>query len=174
MPRCYILKKHVNQSRATVKDKSVLGDGNTTLGWQPKTNVALKRHDTPISPTEVNASICYNNTLENQSGKCFLKFLFSSSLHQTKAQAPTSAHLLVGAVCFRPAPQPYIITHMCADLFFLTGRPPGVIHYPKVQRGGRGRYYKLRALVLIVKSLRKLVRPFLPVESSRVESSHHY
>lgn len=75
MPRCYILKKHVNQSKSTVKDKPVLGDGNTTQCWQPKTsNVALKRHDTPISPTEVYASICYNNTLENQSGKCFLKF----------------------------------------------------------------------------------------------------
>lgn len=75
MPRCYTLKKHVNQSKSTVKDKSVLGDGNTTSSWQPKTsNAALKRHDTPISPTEVYASICYNNTLENQSGKCFLKF----------------------------------------------------------------------------------------------------
>lgn len=75
MPRCYILKKHANQSKSTVKDKPVLDDGNTTSSWQPKTsNVALKRHDTPISPTEVYASICYNNTLENQSGKCFLKF----------------------------------------------------------------------------------------------------
>lgn len=86
MPRCYILKKHVNQSKSTVKDKPVLGDGNTTPSWQPKTsNVALKRHDTPISPTEVYASICYNNTLENQSGKCFLKFFifFPSSLPRT-------------------------------------------------------------------------------------------
>ena len=75
MPRCYILKKHANQSKSTVKDLPVLDDGNTTPSWQPKTsNVALKRHDTPISPTEVYASICYNNTLENQSGKCFLKF----------------------------------------------------------------------------------------------------
>lgn len=83
MPRCYILKKHVNQSKSTVKDKPVLGDGNTTQCWQPKTsNVALKRHDTPISPTEVYASICYNNTLENQSGKCFLKFfIFNNFFH---------------------------------------------------------------------------------------------
>lgn len=82
MPRCYILKKHVNQSKSTVKDKPVLGDGNTTQTqcWQPKTpHVALKRHDTPISPTEVYASIRYNNTLENQSGKCFLKFFIFST-----------------------------------------------------------------------------------------------
>lgn len=82
MPRCYILKKHVNQSKPTVKDKPVFDDGNTISSWQPKTsNVALKRHDTPISPTEVYASICYNNTLENQSGKCFLKFSFFSTCH---------------------------------------------------------------------------------------------
>lgn len=87
MPRCYILKKHVNQSKPTVKDKPVLDDGNTISSWQPKTsNVALKRHDTPNSPTEVYASICYNNTLENQSGKCFLKFFIfpSSALFRTK------------------------------------------------------------------------------------------
>lgn len=69
MPRCYILKKHVNQSKkSTVKDSAC---NKTGAHWQPKTsksNVALKRFDTPISSTE--ASICYNNTLENQSGKC--------------------------------------------------------------------------------------------------------
>lgn len=74
MPRCYILKKHVNQLKSTVKDS----DGNIGAYWQQKTsksnaNIALKRYDTPINSTE--ASICYNNknnniiTIENQSGK---------------------------------------------------------------------------------------------------------
>lgn len=84
MPRCYILKKHVNQSKkSTVKDSACNKSG---AHWQPKTsksNVALKRFDTPISSIE--ASICYNNTLENQSGKCtlyrieILSFFHSSS-----------------------------------------------------------------------------------------------
>lgn len=69
MPRCYILKKHVNQSqkhKSTVKDS----DCKSSAHWQPKnlktskSNVALKQLDTPTSSTE--ASICYNNnTLEN-------------------------------------------------------------------------------------------------------------
>jgi hypothetical protein len=116
MPRCYILKKHVNQSRATVKDKSVLGDGNTTLGWQPKTNVALKRHDTPISPTEVNASICYNNTLENQSGKCFLKFLFSSPPNQSPS--PNQCTPPRGRRLFSSrASTVYYYSHVCGPFF---------------------------------------------------------
>lgn len=96
MPRSHILKKHVNQSKSTVKDKPVLGDGNTTPSWQPKTsNVALKRHDTPISPTEVYASICYNNTLENQSGKCFLKFfnIFCASIAYVIAHMCTASDI---------------------------------------------------------------------------------
>ena len=97
MPRCYILKKHVNQSKPTVKDKPVLDDGNTTSSWQPKTsNVALKRHDTPISPTEVYASICYNNTLENQSGKCFLKFFIFPFLALFHAKAAITHICVVG------------------------------------------------------------------------------
>jgi hypothetical protein len=71
MPRCYILKKHVNQSYTTLKD-SVFGNGNNAISyWQPKTtNVALKRrHDTPISLAEANSPICYNNTIENLTGK---------------------------------------------------------------------------------------------------------
>jgi len=80
MPRCYILKKHANQSKSTLKDKPVLGDGNNSC-WQPtktskqNANIALKRHDTPISPTEAYTSIYYNHTLENQSGKCFSNFM---------------------------------------------------------------------------------------------------
>jgi len=114
MPRCFVLKKHVNQSKTSVKDKTVLGDGNSTLGWQPKTNVALKRHDTPISPTEVYASICYNNTLENQSGKCFLKFfIFSTAFIE------------------------HYYTHVCVNP---SVSPRSLIHYLSTESFG---YYKL-------------------------------
>jgi hypothetical protein len=76
MPRCHILKKHVNQFKSTVKDS----DGNNGAYWQPKTfksnaNVALKRYDTPIKSTE--SSICNNSALQNQSGE-FEPFLHFS------------------------------------------------------------------------------------------------
>lgn len=80
MPRCYILKKHVNQLKSSVRVKD--SDGNTgAYHWQPKTSksnaiVALKRYDTPINSTET--SNCYKNSFENSSGKSktFIMLIF--------------------------------------------------------------------------------------------------
>lgn len=102
MPRCYVLKKyHHYTTYKSLKAKAASLDNDPVYSenyWQqlPSTTTTTiktanltdafnqqqnysENQKAPISPTEpCIAPIYYNNTQENQSGKCFLKFI---SLH---------------------------------------------------------------------------------------------
>ncbi|CAO1341663.1 unnamed protein product [Diamesa serratosioi] len=104
MPRCYVLKKyHHYTTYKSLKAKAASLNNDPVYSenyWQQLPSTTIKtantndafnqqqqqqqndseKEKTPINPTEQPciAPIYYNNTQENQSGKCFLKFI---SLH---------------------------------------------------------------------------------------------